>query len=616
MRRRGRWIALAIGDGAAWVAGLVIATFARFEFDLTQIDGSGLATISLAGLIVLWPLGLVTKMYRGRYPAGSRDDAVNVSRVLAVVGAAALAADSVGPMPPLPRSVPPTAALLTMALCVAARLFVRYLRERRDRPDRGSARQVIVYGAGTRGRQLVLSMLSGGAGGYFPLALLDDDPMLRYRRIAGVAVRGTGADLAAVAGQTGAELLVIAMSEMDPAVMRRIVTEAAEIGLAVKTLPPLTEILRPSVRMSDLRDIDMADLLGRRQVDTEVNTCADGITGTRVLVTGAGGSIGSELCRQIHKLGPAELFLLDRDESALHAVQLSIHGKAQLDSPNVILADIRDAETIRQVFRTRRPDIVFHAAALKHVPMLEQYPQEAWKTNILGTLNVLDAAKLAGVERFVNISTDKAADPVNFLGRSKRIGERLVAEAAAKADGTFLSVRFGNVLGSRGSVLTTFAEQLAAGGPLTVTHPEVTRFLMTIREAVQLVIQAAVIGQPGEALVLDMGTPVQIAELAKALMAISGRRTKIVYTGLGRGEKLHEVLFGEGEQDSRPIHPAISHVGVPPLDPEMVCALGTRLGAAAAMNDLVEPSIDQVSADSPPVPLAAALAEPMGSHAS
>ena len=475
---------------------------------------------------------------------------------------------------------------------------------------------MIVYGAGTRGRQLVLSMLSGGAGGYFPLALLDDDPMLRYRRIAGVAVRGTGADLAAVAGQTGAELLVIAMSEMDPAVMRRIVTEAAEIGLAVKTLPPLTEILRPSVRMSDLRDIDMADLLGRRQVDTEVNTCADGITGTRVLVTGAGGSIGSELCRQIHKLGPAELFLLDRDESALHAVQLSIHGKAQLDSPNVILADIRDAETIRQVFRTRRPDIVFHAAALKHVPMLEQYPQEAWKTNILGTLNVLDAAKLAGVERFVNISTDKAADPVNFLGRSKRIGERLVAETAAKADGTFLSVRFGNVLGSRGSVLTTFAEQLAAGGPLTVTHPEVTRFLMTIREAVQLVIQAAVIGQPGEALVLDMGTPVQIAELAKALMAISGRRTKIVYTGLGRGEKLHEVLFGEGEQDSRPIHPAISHVGVPPLDPEMVCALGTRLGAAAAMNDLVEPSIDQVSADSPPVPLAAALAEPMGSHAS
>jgi FlaA1/EpsC-like NDP-sugar epimerase len=278
--------------------------------------------------------------------------------------------------------------------------------------------------------------------------------------------------------------------------------------------------------------------------------------------------------------------MLDRDESALHAVSLALHGEARLDLPEAVLADIRDAEAVRGLFTQRRPDVVFHAAALKHVNMLEQYPDEAWKTNVLGTRNVLAAATAVGVGHFINISTDKAADPANVLGRTKRMAERLTATYAARTDGSYLSVRFGNVLGSRGSVLATFAAQIAQGGPLTVTHPEVTRYFMTIPEAVQLVIQAGAIGQRGEALVLDMGEPVRIADVARQLIALSDLPLEIVYTGLRPGEKLHEELFGLGEIDHRPAHPLISHVPVPGLDDDELAGLvapdaGVQAGGGA-----------------------------------
>jgi FlaA1/EpsC-like NDP-sugar epimerase len=235
---------------------------------------------------------------------------------------------------------------------------------------------------------------------------------------------------------------------------------------------------------------------------------------------------------------------------------------------------------------------VFHAAALKHLPLLEQYPDEAWKTNVIGTHNVLRASSLIGVEKFVNISTDKAANPISVLGRSKRLGEMIVSDVACKSDGDYLSVRFGNVLGSRGSVLTTFAEQLSNGAPITVTHPDVTRFFMTIPEAVQLVIYAAAIGSPGEALVLDMGEPVKIADVARQLMGIAGRSVEIIYTGLRGGEKLHEQLFGDGERDVRPIHPSVSHVDVPALRVADAVDCAESIGPAAAMAYLTRPGHD------------------------
>jgi FlaA1/EpsC-like NDP-sugar epimerase len=376
--------------------------------------------------------------------------------------------------------------------------------------------------------------------------------------------------------RTGAEALVIALPSADAPMVRDISQRAVDAGLAVKVLPPLTDLLSRRVGIRDVRDIDVADLLGRRQIDTNVAEIAGYLTGKRVLVTGAGGSIGAELCRQIAGYCPAELMMLDRDESALHAVQLSMHGEAWLDQREVLLADIRDAEALRALFARRRPEVVFHAAALKHLNMLQQYPAEAWKTNVLGTRNVLEAATTAGVTHFINVSTDKAANPVNVLGSSKRWAERLTATYARCNQGSFLSVRFGNVLGSRGSVLETFAAQIARGGPVTVTDPGVTRYFMTIPEAVQLVIQAGAIGRGGEALVLDMGTPVRIADVATALIAMEERPIDIRYTGLRPGEKLHEDLFGAGEHDSRPVHPLISHVPVPALDPDGLQQLSSQ----------------------------------------
>ncbi len=358
---------------------------------------------------------------------------------------------------------------------------------------------------------------------------------------------------------------MVAVPSASARLIREVSAQADEAGLWVKVLPPVSELFGAEVSVADLRPITEADLLGRHEIDTDMDEIAGYVTGQRVLVTGAGGSIGSELCRQIYRFAPAELVMLDRDESALHAVQLSIEGRAMLDTPNLIVADIRDGARIEKVFELKRPEVVFHAAALKHLPLLEMHPGEALKTNVWGTQNLLDAARRHAVLKFVNISTDKAADPCSVLGYTKRVAERLTASTADQSPGTYLSVRFGNVLGSRGSVLTTFRSQIDSGGPVTVTHPDVTRYFMTVEEAVQLVIQAGAVGGDGEALVLDMGEPVRIDDVARRLIEQADRRVEIVYTGTRPGEKLHEILLGSGEADHRPRHPLISHVQVPPL---------------------------------------------------
>ncbi|MFJ7288237.1 UDP-N-acetylglucosamine 4,6-dehydratase family protein [Curtobacterium sp. NPDC098951] len=317
----------------------------------------------------------------------------------------------------------------------------------------------------------------------------------------------------------------------------------------------------------DLHGLDLHDLVGTTPTPTDLDGMADLVRGRRVLVTGAGGSIGSELCRQLVALAPREVIMLDRDETALQQVQVSVAGHGLLDTRDVVLADIRDAEAIDQVMRTRRPDVVFHAAALKHLPMLEQYPDEAWKSNVLGTRNVLAAAVAADVPTLVNISTDKAANPTSVLGYTKRIAERLTAWTAAETGRRYVSVRFGNVLGSRGSMIPLFADLIRAGRPVTVTHPDATRYFMTIPEACHLVIQAAAIAEPGEVLVLDMGQPVRILDVATRMIDVLGGTSDIVFTGLRAGEKLHEELIGAGEVERRPVHPKISHASVPPLAP-------------------------------------------------
>ena len=346
---------------------------------------------------------------------------------------------------------------------MGARLLWRTLHEGTVRPH--GAQPALILGAGSAGTQLVANMLSDPNSPFMPVGLLDDDPAKRHLRIQGVRVLGNRTALKQAKEESDAEVLIIAIPSARSELFRDVSDSARALGLKVKVLPTLHQILNGKVGLRDLRDIDITDLLGRDPVDTDVAASAGYITGKRVLVTGAGGSIGSELCRQLVSFDPAALLMLDRDESALHALQLSIDGHGLLDTEDVILADIRDREALGAVFAKHRPQVVFHAAALKHLPMLEQYPAEAWKTNVLGTANVLEAAREAGVEVFVNISTDKAANPTSVLGYSKRIAERLTAGVAHETPGKFVSVRFGNVLGSRGSVLPAFADQIAQGGP-------------------------------------------------------------------------------------------------------------------------------------------------------
>jgi len=470
----------------------------------------------------------------------------------------------------LALAVPP-GALLLMA---AGRWMARAAFERSLAPGAvATSEPTLIYGAGVLGGQLGSAIRISRDQALRVVGYLDDDPSRRHLHLEGGRVIGRGVDLEEVARRTGATTVILAITAADESFVRDLTARADAVGLKLLVMPPLEDIVRAgySVKLNQLREVNVEDLLGRRPVQTDLSAIAGYVSGKVVLITGAGGSIGSELARQVHKFGPSELVLLDRDESGLHAVQLSIYGQGLLDTPDMVLADIREADVVDRVFAEHRPEVVFHAAALKHLPMLEQYPEEGWKTNVLGTLNVLEAARRHGVEHFVNISTDKAADATSVLGKTKRAAEELTAWFASEGSGTYLSVRFGNVLGSRGSMLHTFTAQIERGGPITVTHPDITRFFMTIPEACELVIQAGAIGDPGDVLVLDMGTPIKILDVAKRLIAHSGRSdVEVVFTGLRPGEKLHEVLFSENEAGEPSSHPLISHVQVPPLSPNAV----------------------------------------------
>nr|MDQ6948428.1 polysaccharide biosynthesis protein [Actinomycetota bacterium] len=468
-----------------------------------------------------------------------------------------------------PPVVPAFSGLLALLLMALTRYVARTLSEAASLPSHGrSLRRLLIFGAGQGGAEVIASLLRDAGSSYLPVGLIDDDPSKVRLRIMGVPVLGDRSRLVEAAAMSNADALLIAVPSAGPELIAEMSEQARIAGLEVKVLPPVWELFGPA-QGSDIQDVTTADLLGRHEISIDLESIAGYLTGRRVLVTGAGGSVGFELCRQIYRFAPARLFMLDRDESALHGVQLAIEGRALLDSPDLILCDLRDREAIEQVFARLRPEIVFHAAALKHLTLLEQHPREAVKTNIWATLDLLEISADIGVKRFINLSADKAADPCSVLGYSKRITERLTSHFGRTSPGAYLSVRFGNVLGSRGSILTTFMSQIEHGGPITVTDPHVSRYFMTIEEAVQLIIQSGAVGGEGETLVLDMGKPVVIAEIARLMAARSARRIGVEFTGLRPGEKLHEVLLGTGEVDVRPAHPLITHVAVPPLEPRL-----------------------------------------------
>lgn len=511
---------------------------------------------------VFWQVGL----YRGVWRFASLPDLLNILKA-SVIGLMAimLVLFAYNRLDQVPRSVLLLYPLLLTAMLGMPRLLYRAWKDHGLARTDKAALRVLILGAGQAGETLVRDLRRAGA--YVPVGFLDDAAKLRGSRLQGVPVLGKIGDVGKIAPETAAKLLVIAMPSVDAATMRRVVAACESTGLPFRTVPRLDDMLEGRSLPGELKEVAIEDLLGRKPVTPDWKAIRGWLGGRGVLVTGAGGSIGSELCRQLVRFEPASLLMLDRDESALHALQLSLSGRALLDSDDVILADIRDSEALHEVFSHHRPEVVFHAAALKHLPMLEQYRPEAWKTNVLGTANVLEVAQTYGCGVFVNISTDKAANPCSVLGYSKRIAEKLTAATAMQSTGKYVSVRFGNVLGSRGSVLPAFGQQIERGGPVTVTDARVTRYFMMIPEACELVIQAAAVGHDGEALVLDMGEPVSILKVARKMIEMSGRRdVDIVFTGLRRGEKLHEELFAPAEGQRPTSHGLISAVPVPALD--------------------------------------------------
>jgi FlaA1/EpsC-like NDP-sugar epimerase len=471
--------------------------------------------------------------------------------------------------------------LLSLALTAAFRLSVRIAAEsrRRSPDDVPSRKRVLIIGAGDAGILVAREMQRNAHLGMKVMGFLDDDPVKIGKRIYGRRVHGLTAELTDAIQSFDITEVVIAMPKAPGSVVRRIAEDCRKAGVASRTIPGVFELLDGKVSVSRLRQIDITDLLRRPPVDGGPDA-SEYVYGRTVLVTGAGGSIGFELCRQVAHTRPRSLLLLGHGENSIFEAASQLH-EAFPDVPlESIIADVRDRDRVRRLFEQYRPDIVFHAAAHKHVPLMQNNPEEAVSNNVLGTRNVLESAQGVGCGRFVLISTDKAVAPTSMMGASKRVAEALVRAAGVAAGRPYVVVRFGNVLGSRGSVVPRFRKQIEAGGPIAVTHPDMKRFFMTIPEAVHLVLQAGGIGKGGELFVLKMGEPLRIVQLAEDLIRLSGLSAAdvpIVFTGQRPGEKLEEVLWEQGSFVDDTVHPDIIRV----TEPQSVdlSRLATRIDA-------------------------------------
>jgi FlaA1/EpsC-like NDP-sugar epimerase len=472
----------------------------------------------------------------------------------------------------LPHSVAAFDFLLLLALVTGTRLLARTLIERPPAGLVARGNEVLIVGAGDAGQLMVREMQRNRQLHYTPIGFVDDDPRKLGARINGVRVLGSTDDLPHLLRDNRPDEVLIAIPSAPGFVRQRIVESCRAQNVPVKTLPGLHELISGDVNLAgQIRPVQVEDVLGRQQVEVDLGLVASYIEGRTVLVSGAGGSIGSELCRQLARLGAAQLVLVEVGESPLYEIERELVDERQFAAAIPVLADCGDRPKMRQVFERYQPQVVFHAAAYKHVPMLESNPVQAVTNNVLATRNLAEVAVEAEVERFVLISTDKAANPKNLLGQSKAVGEWIIESFALRedVDTRFVAVRFGNVLGSSGSVIPIFRRQIERGGPVTVTSPEMTRFFMTIPEATSLVVQAGAMGGRGQVYVLDMGEPVRILDLARQMIRLSGRdeaAVPIVFTGVRPGEKLHEVLWNDGEMVGPTSHPKIMRAARAPID--------------------------------------------------
>lgn len=425
-------------------------------------------------------------------------------------------------------------------------------------------RRTLIVGAGSAGTTVVRQLLHHHDVDLLPIAFVDDDPRKLGLEMYGINVYGTIEDIPSIVKKETITDIIIAIPSLPKNKMRRIYEICAKTEAEIKIMPMIEDVMTGKVAVSALRNVEVEDLLGRNPVELDISSISESISGSTVLVTGAGGSIGSEICRQICNFQPKRIILLGHGEFSIYNIDMELRGKYQNQIDIVpVIADVQDRTKMFEVMEQFWPDVVYHAAAHKHVPLMEANPREAVKNNIFGTKNVAEAAETFGVNSFVLVSTDKAVNPPNVMGATKRIAEMIIQNLAKESNTKFVAVRFGNVLGSRGSVIPLFKKQIEAGGPVTVTHPDMTRYFMTIPEASRLVIQAGTLARGGEVFVLDMGEPVKISELAENLITLSGYTVEeigIQYSGIRPGEKMFEELLNENEVQQEQVFPKI-HVG-------------------------------------------------------
>jgi FlaA1/EpsC-like NDP-sugar epimerase len=534
---------------------------------------------------LFWYFGL----YRGVWRFASMPDLVRILKAtLTGVAVAAVAIFLITRLQWVPRSVFVLDAILLVLLLGAPRFVYRWIKDRRLYGQ--EVKNVLIVGAGQAGEMLVRDLLRDPLHAYRPVAFVDDASAKQGKDVHGVRVAGTCDVIPELASELDAKLIVIALPSANSRQMQRVVELCEATGLPFRVLPHMKDLVTGQVSLKELREVKIDDLLGRESVSLDWAAITRGVQGKTILVTGGGGSIGSELCRQVARLKPAHLVIFEQSEFNLYSVELELRRTFPNLKLTALLGDICDPVAVEQMLRANRPTVILHAAAYKHVPMLEHQLRAAAKNNVLGTRTLASFAERYGCATFVMISTDKAVNPANIMGMTKRVAEIYCQNLSSRSSTHFITVRFGNVLGSAGSVIPLFQKQIAQGGPVTVTHPEITRYFMTIPEAAQLILQAGTMGKGGEIFVLDMGEPVKIAYLAEQLIRLSGKKPgediEIVYTGLRPGEKLYEELFHESEKLAGTTHPKILLANSRSMDFAQLEHVLDRLAATCEKNDV------------------------------
>lgn len=552
----------------AWQLGWWLRFNLDFPFFNWQLSLYTLPIVFFVQSLAFWRF----RLYKGIWRFASLPDLWNIFRA-SIIGALSitLVLFMWFRLEGIPRSILVLYPILLMFLLGGSRLTYRIWKDRSLNLNRkGKATRVLIVGAGSAGEMLIRDILREGQ--YMPVGFVDDELNLHGSEIHGVRVLGDIEDIPCIFDERDIDIIIIAVPSASNAEMQRILKYCEKTRCALRTLPSMRDMVSGRVSLNQLREVLIEDLLGREKVQLNWQAIQKGIAGKKVLVTGGGGSIGFELCKQISTLAPAELMIYERNEYNLYRAEQTL--KDSNIQMHFVLADVCDKRKIDKIFSDYKPDIVFHAAAYKHVPMLERQPREAVKNNVLGTRVVADAANQYNCERFILISTDKAVNPTNMLGASKRAAEMYIESMNGNSKTTYMTVRFGNVLDSEGSVVPLFRKQIKKGGPVTVTHPEVTRYFMTIPEACQLILQAGSMGEGAEIYVLDMGKPVNIHYLAEQMIRLSGLQPeidiKITHTGLRPGEKMYEELFYENEKREKTEHKKIYIATHKPFDSQQL----------------------------------------------